>query len=60
MIERAHPKHEMSGRRGLRFLKADGLVDYTFDHKNDSYVVITTKAVLRRAYIEELQKERGK
>lgn len=53
-IERAHPDHEMSGTRFLRFLKAEGVVSYTNNKKVGTYKILTGKRALKKAYIKEL------
>lgn len=55
-IAQAHSLHCMSGLQRLRELSADGKVWYEFDHKNNFYFIYTSKAKLKKAYIEELKR----
>lgn len=51
-VERAHPKHTMSGLQRLRELRADGVVEYEFDKQTNSYLIHTPIKSLRMSFIE--------
>lgn len=51
-VEKAHPKHCMSGLQRLRELRAEGVVEYEFDKQTNSYLIHTPIKSLRMSFIE--------
>lgn len=58
-VERAHPKHKMSGLQRLRELRARGIVDYSFDRKTNTYHIHTPLKALRMRFLT-MARERTK
>lgn len=51
-VEKAHPKHKMSGLQRLRELRAKGVVQYEFDKQSNTYLIHTPIQKLRKSFFE--------